>query len=277
MHHHCAHPDRTFTVVRKVIRKKKGSIEWLEFELFDAFPQIVHGVFLRHGGVSREPHYSLNISPTTGDDPQNVVENRKRISATLSLDHLITFGTVHGNHVDVLSEKKEEYANCDGLITVQKNCGILIPHADCQAAIFYDPVNHAIAGVHAGWRGQVKNIYREAVLKMSQAFGSKPADLLVGISPSLGPLNSEFKNFREELPEEFLPFQFKPTYFDLWALARHQLEECGILPRHIEIASIDTYAHPEDFFSYRREKATAGQKKITGSHGTVVGLIPSRL
>jgi copper oxidase (laccase) domain-containing protein len=129
-----------------------------------------------------------------------------------------------------------------------------------------------VANVHAGWRGQVKQIYRITLDKMACVFGTRPEEVLVCISPSLGPDHSEFIHYQEELPTDFLLFQTKPTYFDLWAISQYQLESCGVLPHHIEIAKIDTYAHPDDFFSYRREKATGHTDPITGSHGTVVAL-----
>ena len=141
----------------------------------------------------------------------------------------------------------------------------MIKHADCQAAIFYDPVHHAVSCVHAGWRGNVQNIYAHAIAFMAGKFHSQPADILVCISPSLGPHFSEFKNYKTEFPESFWPFQIRPNYFNLWEISRTQLQECGILPHHIEIASICTYANEQDFFSYRRDK-------VTGRNATVVAL-----
>jgi polyphenol oxidase len=138
---------------------------------------------------------------------------------------------------------------------------------DCQAAILYDPIHRALANVHAGWRGNVQNIYRTAVQKMVHSFGSKPQDLLVGISPSIGPKHAEFKNYKSEFPEEFWEFQVKPTYFDLWQIARHQFESSGVLAHHIQIAEICTFDHPSDYFSYRRDKTT-------GRHATVAMLKP---
>ncbi len=40
---------------------------------------IVHGFFMRHGGVSPEPWRSLNTATTVGDSRENVIENRLRI------------------------------------------------------------------------------------------------------------------------------------------------------------------------------------------------------
>ena len=127
-----------------------------------------------------------------------------------------------------------------------------------------DPVCRAIANVHAGWKGNAQNIYREVIERMHALFRSRPENLLVGISPSLGPDASEFVNWQSELPEFFWEFQFKPNYFNLWELSRKQLLSCGVLAHHIEIASICTYANPQDFFSYRRCKKS-------GRHGTVAG------
>ena len=256
-----------------MIRKKQGEIEWLEFELFANKP-IKHAVFLRKGGVSLDSFHSLNTIFETGDDPQNVEENLKRIQSALNIETLISSYNVHGTHIELINEAKNMVPDCDGLMTQQKNWGLLVNHADCQATIFYDPAHHALAIVHAGWKGQADKIYHKTIDKMGQAFGTRPEDLLVAISPSLGPKNSEFINYRVELPEEFWHFQVKPTYFDLWAISHHQLEECGVAAHHIEIAEIDTYAHPEDFFSYRREKAKGRLEKITGCHATVAALFP---
>ena len=249
-------------------RKKKGKIEWLEFGLFSEIPELVHGVFLRHGGVSEGPFASLNTGSRTGDDdPENISANRELIRQVLQLPALISGKQEHDvNIVTVPSIDPLLDSSCDGLMTQKENLGLMIKHADCQAAIFYDPINKAIANAHAGWRGNVKNIYAKIIETMQRQFGSRPQDLLVGISPSLGPQCSEFKNYRSELPEHFWDYQIKPTYFDLWAISRMQLEQKGVLPHHIEIASICTYSNPNDFFSYRRDK-------IHGNHATVVGLI----
>ena len=61
------------------------------------------------------------------------------------------------------------------------------------------------------------------------------------------PRNAEFKNFKQEFPEAFWKFQFQPEYFDLWAIARMQLEQCGVLSHHIEIARICTFENEKDF------------------------------
>jgi polyphenol oxidase len=239
-----------------MIRKKNGAIEWLEFELLADQSGLVHGVFLRHGGISPGPFGSLNVGGGAGDTAENVLENRNRILRALNVEQYVAGFQVHSNTVAWVQEENQQVGECDALITDKTNLALMIKHADCQAAVFYDPIHRALANVHSGWRGNVKNIYRATVQKMRESFGTKPEDLLVGVSPSLGPNHAEFKNYKTEFPEEFWTFQVRPEYFDLWAIARYQLEQCGVLAHHIEIAGICTYANDVDYFSYRRDKVT---------------------
>ncbi len=249
-----------------MIRKNANGVEWLEFEIFANEPGLVHGVFLRHGGVSEGPYGSLNAGGRTADRAENVQENHRRILQSLNLPRFAACRQVHGNGVVVLGDETQKLDEHDGMITQRTDLALMILHADCQAAIFYDPVHKVLANVHSGWRGNVKNIYRATVEKMREVFGSRPQDLLVGVSPSLGPRHSEFINYQTEFPEEFWRFQFSPNYFDLWKVARAQLEECGILPHHIQIAEICTFSNPQDYFSYRRDK-------VIGHHATLAGLV----
>ena len=244
-------------------RHVNGTLEWLTFDLFGNYPEVVHGVFLRHGGVSSGEFESLNFGKLTEDPADNVAENRQRALATLNVKTCCWLWQQHGTEIVVAAPGMLERG--DGLTTNQLGLSLAILHADCQAAIFYDPIHHALSTIHCGWRGNVQNIYRKTVETMCSLYGSNPEDLLVGISPSLGPNASEFIHYQTEWPAHFHAFQIKPTYFDLWAISRWQLTDCGILPHHIEIAEICTFSNPQDFFSYRRVKKS-------GRHATIAYL-----
>ena len=229
-----------------MISRQRENIHWLEFEQLQEFPHIVHGVFTRSHNVY---------------DPEK--RAHKSISEHLGLPQLITARQIHGHRVAHLPEEK--VGTCDGMMTQAPHLPLLIQHADCQAALFYDPIHRAIANVHCGWRGNVQNIYRVTIQKMGKKFRTKPQDLLVCISPSLGPKKSEFRNHMRELPQDFYPFQIAPNYFDLWEISKMQLLREGVLPDHIELANLCTYEEAATFFSYRREKKTGG-------NGTVIAL-----
>jgi len=252
-------------------RRKDKNLEWLEFELLSDLPGVRHAVFLRHGGCSKGCYASLNTSFQVGDDDNAVRENIERIK--IQLQHQIPhrIHLVYGRATDsqaiasVDLQSPEEVIGFDGVMTATPGLSLMMRHADCQVALFYDPKNHAAAAIHAGWRGNVANIYQEAVQKMQQAYGSHPTELLVCISPSLGPDEAEFSRYHIEWPEDFWPFQVRTTYFDLWSISEYQLQAAGVLPHHIEIARLSTYSNPYDFYSYRRDK-------MTGRHATCITL-----
>lgn len=252
-------------------RQKYQDIEWLEFDLLSDIPNLKHAVFLRHGGRSEGPYASLNTGFQVGDNSVHIKENIERIKTQLQSEvpnwsNLAWGRANHGKSLaSVNAQSPEEILDVDGLLTNTPGVSLMMKHADCQVALFYDTQHHAIANVHAGWRGSVANIYGEAVQYMKQAYGSNPSELLVCISPSLGPDEAEFIHFRAELPEEFWHFQVRPTYFDFWSISEFQLQNAGVLPHHIEIARLSTYSNSLDFYSYRRDK-------ITGRHATCITL-----
>ena len=223
-----------------MLQKQKNGIRWLEFELFAPYPEIQAAVFLRHPDLER---------PYDARKQQTLVQN------IVAAKNYQTCRQVHGDVVCFLSKESPRWIDeADGLITNRQEEALVIRHADCQAAIFFDPVTKTIANVHAGWRGQVKNVYQVTIDKMRHLAGSCPHNVLVAISPSLGPSHAEFVHFQNEWPEDYWQFQSKPTYFDLWALAKWQLMEAGVLEKNIQLSNICTYSHPTDCFSYRREK-----------------------
>ncbi len=253
-----------------MIRKERNTVVWFEFELLQEFPYVVHGVFSRIGGISANTFASLNLGWGSSDDPMNEKHNRELAVQALAHEKNSpsAFARGHQVHKDTIIHTTQfinESVRCDGFVTDTKGVALMVQHADCQGTIFFDPVHTAIACVHAGWRGNVQNIYQKTIKAMHSHFSSKPEDLLACISPSLGPNASEFINYKQEFPESFWQFEHSSRYFNLWEIARWQLLSEGILSHHIEIAGMCTYSDPTHFFSYRREK-------YSGRNATMVWL-----
>ncbi len=218
-------------------------LEWLEFDLL-ADLGIKHGVLCR----------SCDLT---------VPENISKIQNILNLSTIHHLKQVHGTHVVAIHEDSPPHCGeGDAMVCAVADKTLLVKHGDCQAAIFYDPIKHIMSVVHSGWRGSVQNIFSTTIDRLKQ-LGSDPANLLVCISPSLGPCHAEFTNYRTELPESFWEYQTKPNFFDFWAISTAQLKAEGILEHHIEIARQCTYANATDFYSYRRDKDT-------GRNGTFI-------
>jgi hypothetical protein len=246
----------------------KAKLEWLEYDSLERFPHVLHGTFSRHGGISTDHFSTLNVGDGTADNHEAVKVNRELVRKAMGLPKIVYPHQTHGVKVArVTSKNIDQVAQADALYTTEKNVGLGVAHADCQAAIFYDPVHEAVAVAHCGWRGSVQNIYARLIETLQRELGTQPHNLIVCISPSLGPDHAEFKNYKHELPKEFLEFQTKPTYFDFWKISQMQLAKCGVLEKNMEFSELCTMCNTKDYFSHRAEKNT-------GRNATVVALKP---
>jgi copper oxidase (laccase) domain-containing protein len=109
----------------------------------------------------------------------------------------------------------------------------------------------------------------ETVEVMTENYGTRPADLLAIVSPSLGPCCGEFVNYKEELPPEFHSFMVRDNHFDFWRISEYQLTAAGLAQNHIRIMGTCTACSP-DYFSYRRAKRESGG--LTGRNCSVITL-----
>jgi len=229
-------------------------------------PDIFHGCFNRHGGVSTFPHDTLNVSYGTDDLPEHIKKNRQHIKKRLNIQKLVSCRQVHGDHVyivDHLPGDDFEVNGYDALITNQRGIAMMIQQADCQAVLLADPVNKAVGICHAGWRGSVENIVATTIEKMTQAYNTAPSELRAGISPSLGPCCAEFIHYHKELPSFFHGFQKRKNHFDFWEISHQQLIDAGIQATNISTAAICTKCNT-DYFSYRRDGVTGRCASIIG-------------
>jgi len=132
--------------------------------------------------------------------------------------------------------------------------GLAIRTADCLPILIADPRHHAVAAVHAGWRGVVCEIASRTVEAMTQKFHSKPEDLVVAIGPGIGPCCFEVG------PEVAVQFQLTGrTKVDLVETTCRQLRRNGVCAGQISACGLCTYCNPEVFESYRRDREAAGR------------------
>jgi copper oxidase (laccase) domain-containing protein len=74
----------------------------------------------------------------------------------------------------------------DALLENAPGAVVAVRTADCIPILLVDARLRAVAAVHAGWRGTVAGIARNAVETMGARFGSLPADLHAAIGPGIG-------------------------------------------------------------------------------------------
>ena len=231
-----------------------NGLQWLTYRSLEE-RDIIHGSFLRKGGFSDGIYASLNLADNVGDDLNAVLKNRQALTQALSIDQLNFAEQVHGSNYTIVDSPLSEPAkDCDVLITSQPHIAIAIKHADCQAAIIYDPEHHVIAGIHAGWKGLCKNIYKQTIHTLTEKFASNPNNLICTISPSLGPCHSEFINYKNEFPKALWHHASNSCHMNLWNIALEQLQEAKIPKDNISLTQLCTYEHPDLFYSYRYNK-----------------------
>ncbi len=118
---------------------------------------------------------------------------------------------------------------------------------------------------HAGWLGTVRGAAASAVRAMTARYGSKPAEVLAAIGPSIGPdhyevgpdVAEQVKHAFGEAASGLITDRNGRTYLDLWSANRVQLQTLGV--EQIEVAGLCTACHLDDWFSHRAEKGRTGR------------------
>jgi len=238
------------------MKAEDHKVEWLEYDLLLEHQDINAKTFLRHGGTSKGPFFSLNISTNVGDHQGNVKSNRQIIKDIMQVPKMVYATQPHKAEMKRVSASENKELDADVLFTTEKNIALSITHADCQAAIVFDPSKKVLALVHAGWRGLVSDIYQNCILNLEKEEGCKSKDLIVCLSPCLCSDHFEFKDYKKHFPEKYLNFQTKENHFDFCTMAKSDLLSAGVLEKNIEFSDICTSCNEDDYFSYRRDKKT---------------------
>ena len=278
-----------------MIQRQDGEIVWFQFASLNAQADLVtHGVFGRHGGASVAPFTSLNAGPMTPDDPAALAENYRRIRATLP-GHPLLVGTrpLQGTTVrEVVAADVREYeppvailpGGCDALITRVRGIGLFWAVADCTAIMLVDRAHRAIGLTHAGWCGTSGAILRNTLEAMHTHYGTRPADLLAAIAPTIGPCCYEVD---EPVRQAFAgdPLAERTAHFstvtvpaeeggvraslrlDLAASNYAQLRDLGVPAAQIETSEMCPGSNTDLFFSHRMEGGR------TGRFAVVLGLL----
>ncbi|GAB4504175.1 MAG: peptidoglycan editing factor PgeF [Anaerolineales bacterium] len=254
---------------------QQNGIRYYTFNIFPA--QVAQAVFTRQGGVSPAPWASLNVGGGIGDDIQNVRANRIRSfqAAGRPVESVHDVWQVHSAEVvfaDTPRPMDSEYRKADILLTDNPDVTLFMRFADCTPILLYDPQKRVVGIVHAGWLGTVRGAARVAVQAMQKRYGSQPKDMLAAIGPSIGPDHYEVgadviarvKEAFGEQAETLLEAHGERVHFDLWKANRTLLEQAGV--RQIEVASLCTACHLEDWYSHR------GEQGNTGRFGALIGL-----
>ena len=183
----------------------------------------------------------------------------------------------HSDHVALIDGEDlgDDYfgyriiADTDAMVTNEKHVALVSRISDCTPVLLYDPVNSAMACIHAGWRSTVKKLPAKALAAMKKNYGTEPEDVLAFIGPCIGPesfqvgkevsaLWREAFSFAEDV---IRPDDDEHDFIDMKRTNALMLEEAGILAENITVDPADTYTDPR-YHSYRLSAPEYGSNAL---------------
>jgi YfiH family protein len=241
-----------------------------------------NGFSTRAGGVSDFPENSLNLAGYDEDAAENIAENRRLFLSVLGGDYrLASCWQIHSADVRVvrdLADAADGDYKMDALVSGAAGVLVGVKTADCVPVLLGDARTGAFAAVHAGWRGTVQSIVRNAIEKMRAVYGTSARDLIAAIGPAATCKNYEIgldviDAFGEKFPNSerlFTPTRENHALIDLHRANEEQLLTAGVAEENISVAPLCTMERTDLFFSYLKEKRLYGK---TGRLMAVIGRI----
>ena len=227
-----------------------------------ALDGISHGFFTRRGGTSQATYHSLNCGYGSGDEREQVKQNRALVAKSLGVgdDRLVTAYQVHSPDALIIEApfESDNVPKLDALVTNTPGLAVAILTADCGPLLFADPKAGVVAAAHAGWRGAFEGVIEQTVAKMV-ALGASPANITAVLGPTISRTNYEVDQaFMDRFTEQSSSWErfFSSgkrdghVQFDLPAFILSRLQDSGVGTA----INLDrcTYGEEDMFFSYRR-------------------------
>ncbi len=233
-------------------------------------PWLRHGFSTRVGGYSKGYFASLNMRRLPAENPGHVEKNRLLFREALRLPKgaIVCGEQVHSNEVVVIDKViPNPLSGADGFVTDKKNIILMAFFADCVPLFFLAPKVPVVGLVHAGWRGSLLSIAVVAMKKITEKWSLTPADIMVGIGPSIGAccyevdskIKDNFCNLNNMYQRAFSFVKPDRYLLDLQLINIMQLREHGIQNENIFVSDYCTSCNPELFYSHRRDKGLTGR------------------
>lgn len=198
------------------------------------------------------------------------MDNRKNFLSRLGIDYqdLVCARQVHGSGIKFVEEKDRgsgalsddnAIADTDALVTDKANLPLAIFTADCLPVFLYDPYNHAIGLIHAGWKGTKDNITAKTVTAMQEKFNTLPMRLCAGFGPAIRACCYEVSGGFNDYFTCGLTQRDKRYYLDLIEINKRQLLGLGVKEKNITDSKNCTSCRNQEFFSARKEGTGCGR------------------
>jgi polyphenol oxidase len=215
----------------------------------------------RRGGVSDGPYESLNLGILTDDQPERVMENRRRVAraARVAPERVGMGWQVHGTDLlewDAPPGTGRSYADprgkllpqVDGHLTAEPDLALLVLVADCYPVALSDGARTAM--LHCGWRPLAGGIIERAIERFDVTPEAAVGPGIGGCCYEVGP----------EVLEAFADLDGVASgrMLDLRAVIARKLADSGVTRvQHVDHC---TSCRPDLYFSHRRDGGITGRQ-----------------
>ena len=175
-------------------------------------------------------------------------------TAKLDQSSMASLKQIHSDR-SLLANEPGSIGEGDALMTQLPGLSVSVRTADCFPILLADPETHAVAAIHAGWRGTAAGIARSTLARMQGEFGTIPKNVRAAIGPGIGACCYEVG---VDVARQF-GIGLIGSHLDLAAENRSQLIAAGLDPANIDVVGGCTSCNPAQFFSWRRDRDPNGR------------------
>jgi YfiH family protein len=223
-------------------------------------------------GDAQDNLYQEACLALEGISPHDLVKHPffagiKTVDAMSRLVFLRQVHGVHGESIDFNGRPINSFEiEGDFLTTNQPGVGLGVLTADCVPIVFYDPINHAVAIAHAGWRGTVGGIAVSALERMKKNYKTDARTVQIFFGPSAQTccyeVGTDFMGnvTRADLWDQVIIQRENRLFFDVSKYNRLLLGEAGVPAVAFNQSWVRCTICTVPFFSHRRQGALAGRQ-----------------
>lgn len=253
------------------------SVPYLTYNSLSEIKFIKHAFSTRLGGVSEGEFSSMNLAFNRGDNPESVTENYKRFCQSAGFDYESLTASAQDHHTFVRAVTKadrgvgiykpRDMESVDAIITNERGVTLVTYYADCTPLFFVDTKRKAIGLAHAGWRGTAGRIGEKTIKKMTELYGTDPADIVAAIGPAISVCCYEVDkscadNFLAmsdlDTAKFVFPKQDGKFMLDLLEANRQILVASGVKAENITVSDVCTNCNSDLLWSHRATKGHRG-------------------
>lgn len=181
---------------------------------------------------------------------------RREAAATLGLIAPLTLKQVHGTKI-LSAAPENDGLEGDGWIIDRPGVCAAVYAADCVPLYLWSDDGRTAGVFHAGWRGAAAGMAKAAV-ESFRKLGVRSSSLCAATGPHIGACCYKVgPELEKAFPASSFVRRGGELFLDLAAETRRQLLDAGLPPDRVAVDSPCTSSHPDDYFSFRRDKQDA--------------------